>query len=396
MKRRTQLALLALAAAAAWLGLEVAKIPRPSDEDMDYDQGLAIEEWDFVTEDGAVLRGKRYVNEGGQPAILAHGFLGNGYEFDLPRRDRNLAVHLAHKGYDVWVSSFRGCGREPNICEAAGWEHAMDHLAAYDAAALIEGVTLRTGRRPVWLGHSMGGIVLYMYLQGATFKEISGKRVFSADPDLARERNKNIAAGIAIGSPPAFYWDRGGFFGMLSHSSMMRAALKALHNLAGGLHARSPHLRMGTPMARMAWTFPRLAAVFVNHTPTGWVLYNWDNVEPEVAISLLRWGGDDVSSRMAQQGLHAIIHTELRSYDRSHSYTENMHRITAPFFFMTGSKDAANPDTIKRYGYECVSSQEKKFANLPYFGHTDLVMGKDVQQKVYPVITDWLKEVMAD
>lgn len=269
-------------------------------------------------------------------------------------------------------------------------------MAAYDVTALIEGVTLRTGRRPVWLGHSMGGMVLYMYLQGATFKEIDGERIFAADPDLARERNQNIAAGIAIGSPPAFYWDKGGFFGMLSHSGVMRTALKALHNLTGGLHEISPHLRMGTPMARMAWSFPRLTAVFVNLTPTGWVLYNWDNVEPDVAISLLRWGGDDVSSRMAQQGLYAIIHTDLRSYDRSHSYTENMHRITAPFFFVTGSEDAANPDTIKRYGYERISSREKEYVNFPVYGHTDLVMGKGVEETVYPAIIDWLRGVVAD
>jgi hypothetical protein len=117
MKKRTQLALLAMAAAAAWLGLEVAKIPRPSDEDMDYDTGLAIEEWDFVTEDGAVLKGKRYVNEGAQPAILAHGFLGNGYEFDLPRRDRNLAVHLARFGWGTaWAawSSICTCRGPPS------------------------------------------------------------------------------------------------------------------------------------------------------------------------------------------------------------------------------------------------------------------------------------------
>jgi hypothetical protein len=239
-------------------------------------------------------------------------------------------------------------------------------------------------------------MVLYMYLQGATFKEIDGESIFAADPDLARERNQNIAAGIAIGSPPAFYWDRGGFFGMLSHSGVMRAGLKTLHTLSGSLHERSPHLYMGTPTARMAWSFPRLAAVFINHTPTGWVLYNWDNVEPEVAISLLRWGSDDVSSRMAQQGLYAIIHTELLSHDHSHSYTENMHRITAPFFFVTGSEDAANPDTIKKYGYERISSRKKEYVSFPRFGHTDLVMGKDVQYKVYPVITDWLSKVVAD
>jgi pimeloyl-ACP methyl ester carboxylesterase len=394
MKKQAKLTLFALTAAAIWLGIEVAKIPRPTREDEDYDQGLTTENWSFPTDDGAVLKGKRYVNEGAQPIILAHGFLGNGLEFDLPRRDRNLAVYLARMGYDVWVSSFRGCGREPNICQCRGWLHSIDHLAAYDIPALIEGVTLRTGSKPAWLGHSMGGLTLYMYLQGATFRVVGEDDTFAADPEVAKERNQGIAAAIAIGSPPAFYWAKGGFFGLLTHSRTMRAALKALHRLTGLIQDINPHVRAGEPMARLAARFPRLTAVLINHQPTGWVLYNWDNVEPEVAMSLLRWGGDDVSMRMTMQGLHAIINTDISSYDRSHNYTENMHRITVPFLFVTGSEDAANPATIQVYGYDRVSSEEKKYVNFPYFGHTDLVMGKDVQHKVYPVISDWLNRVL--
>jgi hypothetical protein len=112
-------------------------------------------------------------------------------------------------------------------------------------------------------------------------------------------------------------------------------------------------------------------------------------------MSLLRWGGDDVSTRMVLQGLHAIINTDIRSYDGSYNYTENMDRITVPFLFITGSEDAANPATIKVYGYERVSSKEREYVNFPYFGHTDLVMGKDVNKKVYPVITDWLTKVLS-
>ena len=341
-----------------------------------------------------MLKGKRYVNEGVQPIILAHGFLGNGLEFDLPRRDRNLAVYLACMGYDVWVSSFRGCGREPNICQCRGWLHSIGHLAAYDIPTLIEGVTLRTGRRPAWLGHGMGGLTLYMYLRGATFREAGEDGTFAADDELAGERNRSIAAAIAIGSPPAFYWAKGGFFGLISHSRSMRAGLIILHRLAGSIRDLNPHVRAGKPMARMAERFPLLTTVLINHQPTGWVLYNWDNVEPEVAMSLLRWGGDDVSIRMVLQGLHAIINTDIHSYDGSYNYTENMKRITAPFLFITGSEDAANPATIQEYGYEQVSSREKEYVNFPFFGHTDLVMGKDVQHKVYPVITDWLSKVL--
>ena len=394
MKMRLRALMLALAAIAAWLGYEVQNIPRPSREDEDYDKGLVTEEWSFDTEDGAVIRGKRYVNEGAQPIILAHGFLANGYEFDIPRKDRNLATYLARKGYDVWISSFRGNGREPYNSKAVRWGHSMDHLAAFDVPALIKGVKKSTGKRPVWIGHSMGGMVIYMYLQGASFNKDAGNIVFSADEALAKKRNRELATVIAIGSPPIFYWERGGFFGALSNSWIINNMLQGLDELLDNLHGTMPRISIGVPTAQLVLRYPRLMLVLTNHTPAGWVVFNPENVEPEVAMSLLYWAGDDVSSRMAQQGIRALVNRDFRSYDGSYSYTENMDRITVPFLFITGSKDAANANNIKRYGYEKVSSKKKDYVNLPGFGHTDLVMGKDVQEKVYPIITTWLDKVL--
>lgn len=64
-------------------------------EESGLDAGFEINLETFTTEDGAALRIKRYAKEGGRPVILAHGYTGNGFEFDLPHRRQNLAVFLA-------------------------------------------------------------------------------------------------------------------------------------------------------------------------------------------------------------------------------------------------------------------------------------------------------------
>ena len=213
-RKRLLLPAALLTAPAAWLAYRLASTPRPSPEDAGLAEGLVREEWSFTTSDGVALRGGRYAIPGAQPVVLAHGFDGNGSEFDLPRRGRNLAVHLARAGYDVWMANFRGNGRGDSVSDSGGWGHAIDHLAAFDAPALIEGVTRVTGRKPAWLGHSMGGMVLYCYLQGASFHRDGTGQAFTADEGLARERNESIACGVAIGSPPAFYWEGEDFFGV--------------------------------------------------------------------------------------------------------------------------------------------------------------------------------------
>jgi pimeloyl-ACP methyl ester carboxylesterase len=380
------------AGAAAWLAYRLARTPRPSPEDAGLDEGLDKEEWGFTTADGITLRGARYAVPGAQPVILAHGFGGNGNEFDLPRAGRNLAVHLARAGYDVWMSSFRGNGRGDTVSDSGGWGHSIDHLGAYDAPALIEGVTRATGRRPAWLGHSMGGMVLFEYLQGATFREAGGETAFHADEGLARERNLSIAAGVAIGSPPAFYWEGDDFFGRLSSSPAYRAVLKGLMSALRPLEGRGSSLPLGIPVSRLAGRSPRLAAA-IALSPLGVLLYNRGNIEAGVGASLIERAGDDVSPAMARQLIHGIVNHDYLSRDRGYSYTANMHRITAPMLFISGTEDFASAACIGEHGYERVASERKEFKCFPGFGHTDLIMGKAVDELVYPAIVAWLDEV---
>lgn len=343
------------------------------------------------TEDGITLKMKRYVNEGGQPVLFAHGFNGNGLEFDLPHRRHNIALYLAERGYDVWISSFRGCGREPCLCETGDWNHSVDHLAALDAPALVNGVTAATGRKPIWIGHSMGGIVLYMYLLGAELRTENGGFRVTIDPDLARERNASILGAVTIGSPPGLHCGGGDWIAKLERLPFFEknAGLMVRYlNWLNGVSPRMPVRRIGDVAER----FPRLGRLMAMHGIIAIFLYNASNVDPDVGYSLLKWGADNVTTRMTAQIVALAFDPDFKDYNGECNYTAAMDRITAPLFFITGTEDFVGPDNV-REAYNTATSETKRFENYAGYGHTDLVMGKRVYDEVYPDILDWVQSL---
>ena len=234
-----------------------------------------------------------------------------------------------------------------------------------------------------------------MYLQGATFERGEGEEAFSADPELAEKRNGGLAPGVTIASPPAFYWDEGGFYGRIFNSRLTRAYARLLQRHLNRAHERESHLKTSLPGRWMGWHLPRLAASMTT-SPLMAPAYNPANVEPDVVVSLMRWATDDISAGMLHQMFGIFVDGDYRSYDGNYSYTENMHRISSPLLFITGFRDSANPDNIRKYGYERISSGKKELLNFPLYGHTDLVMGKGVGETVYPAIADWLIRTVED
>jgi pimeloyl-ACP methyl ester carboxylesterase len=391
MRRSTKLAVLGTASFGAFAIWRVNNEPLPQ-EDLDFDSGFETRVETFHTEDGVPLKLKRYVNEGGQPILMAHGFTGNGLEFDLPHRKHNLAQYLAERGYDVWISSFRGCGRGSCECGINDWNHSVDHLGALDAPALVNGVIEATGKPPVWIGHSMGGIVLYIYLLGAQLEASNGGFKVSIDPDVAAERNRSVLGGITIGSPPAFH--HGGAVWIdtllnLPFSDLNNKILLRYVEFLNGVSPKFPVSMLGDLVTR----FPRVGRILAKKSPIATALYNTDNVDADVGYSLLRIASDNVSSRMTSQILFLSQDADLRDYNGECNYTANMHTITAPIFFITGTKDFVGAENVREYGYERVASEPKRFKNYGEYGHTDLVMGKRVYEEVYPDILAWIEEL---
>ncbi|MBN2026876.1 MAG: alpha/beta fold hydrolase [Actinobacteria bacterium] len=342
------------------------------------------------TDDGITLKLKRYVNEGGQPVLLAHGFLGNGLEFDLPHRRHNLALYLAERGYDVWISSFRGCGNGPYECCINDWGHSVDELAALDAPALIDGVTRATGKRPIWIGHSMGGMVLYMYLLGATVEMTNGSFRVVVDPSLANIRNASILGGITIGSPPSLAYGGGDWIAKLQRLPFYESQVGFLIRYLTFLGRFAPKLP-NSRTRQLVTLFPRFGRIIAKRGPIAIGLYNPDNVDADVGYSLLKWAADNVTTGMTVQILSLGLDPEYTDSRKEYGFTANMHNITAPLFFITGTEDFAGAENIRTDGYAKVSSDKRRFENYAGYGHTDLVMGKRVYDEIYPDILDWVE-----
>jgi pimeloyl-ACP methyl ester carboxylesterase len=390
--KRAMSASLVLYGAYIYLGL---KTPLPG-QDQDVSQGLDVEKHEFTTPDGLTLRLKRYANPDGIPILLCHGFSGNGFDFDLPRENRNLAVHLAGEGYDVWVSSFRGCGREPFISDGGDWRHSIDTLAIYDAPTLLDGIVGVTGKKAFWIGHSMGGEVLYMYLQGVRFED--GIRVVS-DPMLVKAHQENLIGGVTIGSPPAFWWQPEHPVHKVIKSKIGTAALKSIIQIIRRKEETSPRIYKIGGRQRLFDDHPRVIMA-LSRGPCGAVAYHRANTDKETTTSLGKWGTDHVSAGMQVQLLEGLLNGNFRQHlpagssVEPYDYTEHMHLVSLPILFLTGDRDVANPAAIKRYGYERVTSDMKKFVVLSGYGHTDLVMGRNVERDVYPLLSDWIKTVV--
>ena len=371
-------------------------------EDQEVAEGLQVEKHEFTTPDGVTLRVKRYANPGGQPVLFCHGFNGNGFEFDLPREGYNMAVYLARRGFDVWVSSFRGCGVEPYLCDcAADWSHSIDTLAILDAPTLVDGIIETTGLPPFWIGHSMGGMVLYMYLQGVRYEGDPEDCHVVSDDAVRAARHSKLRGGVAIASPPAFWWPRHHPFQIVTESSIGRGLLGASILIYRMRNRIAPKVRVGSNAKSMVLNRPR-GIKALSRSPIGIMLYNRRNTDPETSTSLVKWGADDVSARMYIQLVDGIWNIDFRQYfpfifkRQPYDYTLNMPLIETPMLFLTGDKDFANWEGIKRYGFDRISSDAKEFVMLPGYGHTDLVMGRRVADEVYPLLADWMERTLSE
>lgn len=361
-------------------------------EDQEVSDGLAVEKHEFVTSDGARIRAKRYANPGGNPVVLCHGLGCGGYAFDLPREGRNLGAYLAGRGFDVWIPSFRGCGHAPYWSECADWRFSADHLGIYDVPSIVEGVAGATGKKPFYVGHSLGGTALYMYLQGTRF---SDDGLVVSDQDLSRERNSLIAGGITLGSPAAAVLRGPASF--INETITGRALLRLACLLVRLREKASPRSGVASAADRLLGGHPRLLMA-MSRSPVYALIYSRKNTDKDTTTSFFKWAMNDVPIRMYVQLLDALREVEIRQYRPlkyqygPYNYTENMDLITTPMLFVSGSEDFADKAGIKLYGFGCVGSAFREFVEIPGYGHTDLLIGAHAKEDVFSLLADWIHD----
>ncbi len=115
------------------------------------------------------------------PVLLCHGLGSNRLSFDIDR-EHSLAAWLVEQGFDVYSIDLRGHG----LSERPGPERTRDRwgfveYCELDVPAAIDTVLARTGaERLHFVGHSMGGILLYAHTAVAEPRIRSGVAIGSS------------------------------------------------------------------------------------------------------------------------------------------------------------------------------------------------------------------------
>ena len=302
----------------------------------------------YRTADGWELDLRRYPNDG-PPVILVHGMGANHYNWDF-RDNVSFAYYLHQRGWDVWVPELRGdVGARPPA-GVAEHEYTFDDHALYDIPAATSAVLAATGReRLYWVGHSMGGMLLYTSL--ALFPE-------------------RFAAAVSIGAPANF------------------EELRGVHRLArtgGWLVPKEGQLRNHA--------FYRVVRIFGKRNPMYAFLANKDNLDWPTTRGLAQTALEDMSRPTVRQ-----VHTWLRGGELTdvagvpwvRPPTEQV-----PLLVLAGSADRiALPSNVEA-ACEIYTDCEFRLLGTEMglstdYGHIDTVVGVSARDEVYPIIHQFL------
>jgi pimeloyl-ACP methyl ester carboxylesterase len=294
-----------------------------------------------------------------EPIFLCHGLGANRFDLDLDDRF-SLARYLRSSGFDCWVIELRGAGlsSKPRFLDKRyKFNWTFEEYYRRDIPAAIGHIRQATGAEAVhWIGHSMGGILLYSFLE--------------------REEAKWVKSGVAIAAPVDF--------------NGMRPAVKGLTRWQPVLK-HFPFIPVGL-WVRLLSPLPRLFAPFLK------IGFNPQNVDEDVARRVCASMMEPLVCRdLLLQFGDWLRSGRCRSADRSFDFTERLADIRTPIMVLAGSADLLAPAPTVRAGYERISSEDKVYIEFGQasgqtedYGHGDLIFGRNAPTVIFPRIRDWI------
>ncbi len=307
----------------------------------------------------ALVRYRPRGEANGLPLLLCHGISANGRNMDLDA-EHSLARWFAAQGRDTFTVSLRGGGDSdhPAPREGRSYRYTIDTFATEDLPAAIGRISELTGSAKVdYIGHSMGGLVGYIYLArgGAA-----------------------INAAVTLGSPARF-----------ALGEMNERVLREI----------------GKSVARNIDTvdMPTIAhAVMPLHgyikAPTDYLLYNPENVSRELWQRFIAVGLGTVSGGVLRQFGLWIREGAMLSADGALDYRALLGQVRTPVLVVAGKADRTAPSPAAKAGYDYlggpkqffVAGEENGFRHD--YGHVDLIIGERADEELWPRLLSFLDE----
>lgn len=280
----------------------------------------------------------------GEPLVLAHGLGINRHSLDF-RQGRSLAREAWKRGYDVYLLEHRGDRHA--VAPAGARPFDFDDIVDLDLPAAIDRVRELSGAdRVLWVGHALGGQLLYGHLGRG---------------------GDGIAAGAALCAPVHFEVP----------ASTARLAAAASRLLPGG------------------WSIPsRLLhrALAPLGAPPAWRALMEGEDGPALR-GLMLHGMDDLSLGLVRQVARWVGSGHLCDRDDRFDYVAALHGVRTPVMVLAAAGDAVCSPAAARPAAEALPARSVRWEELDAsWGHLDPLVSDRAREQVYPVILDWLEE----
>jgi pimeloyl-ACP methyl ester carboxylesterase len=313
----------------------------------------------------------RQADPGKLPVVLCHGLGLNGTFWTIT--DDHLPGQLAARGYEVFIVDMRGSGashrvglpgkvnrflRQTPIREVGARDWTVDDEAKYDVPAILDYVRQETGSERVnWVGHSLGGMLMFPFLEFspeagriASFVDMGGVAMVVDTPDI-RE---------------------------------MRRADKGLRVLSIALSTG----RLGRPM--MYGRLPGLEMIDRFY-------YTASNVDKRTVSRFYGYTLEDPGAGALKQLDPYLWTGHMLSADKSIDYASALDRVTAPTLMIAGEGDIMADVPSSILTFNSLGSADKTLlrfgrldGHIADYGHCDLVWSRYAPREIFPPIIDWL------
>lgn len=280
----------------------------------------------------------------GEPVILAHGLGTGGQSFDL-HEDVSLVTALTAAGFQVFTFSHRG--DRGTIAPAGARGFDFDDIVAQDVPAAIATARRLSGfERVLWVGHAMGGQLLYAH--------------------LARGGADEIAAGVAL-------------------CAAVRFPRPASHVRLAALTARLLPERWALPTRGVQRALSAVADQEL------WAPLARD-LDGPTGRGLLLHAGEDIPAGLVRQVARWICSGTLCDRGDRLDYLAAIEGLSFPLMAVAAAGDGICPPESARPAFEALAAESARWLCLGEgFGHLDPLLGRRARAEVHPEVVAWLE-----
>jgi len=294
-----------------------------------------------------------------RPVLLLHGVAANRFGFGLSEQ-ANLPRFLNEHGRDVWLLEFRGARSSRDLLNRKRAPIDVDRMLDVDLPAAVDQIVNVTGASAIDLvGHSLGGLLTYLY--------------------LGRHPDAPVGRAVTLSAPSGF-------------RHMLPALGRPLLRRPAG-RARNVLDRVsGLKLDRISKTRGPLGHLVMwrQHSRVG----NMDRHERRL---FLDHAVEDMPGSFLGQLMDWVVDGRMTSRS-GERYEDALSRVRHPVRVIACATDKVVPPFVVEAGYQALGSAErdyvvvgKQHGSTRNYGHMDMLMARSAWRDVYGPVGAWLE-----